>query len=343
MHQVIDGAMGEGGGQVVRSSMSIAAITGQAVEIRNVRARRNPPGLKAQHLTAARAAAEICDGELVGGEVGSKNLQILPGTLRGGEYCFDIGTAGSTMLVMQTILPALLCAEQPSQVELIGGTHNTMAPSWDFAHRVYLPMLRKMGADVKCSLHRRGFYPRGGGRVTVEIQPCSWRPLDLLQRGKLVSQQALALCAKLPESIGEREVDVMLRSLQWPAKHGMVITDDDSYSPGNLAMIDMQFEHCGELICEHGKVGLPAEKVAKRAVRAAKTYLEADVPVGEHLADQLMTPMAIAAWKGAGASRLRTLALSKHSDTLVLLLSQLLGVTVAVDSMPKSAAVEISA
>ncbi|MCA9174429.1 MAG: RNA 3'-terminal phosphate cyclase [Planctomycetales bacterium] len=339
---IVDGALGEGGGQVVRSAMCIAAVTGRTVEVRNVRARRSPPGLKAQHVTAARAAAEICGGELSGAELGSKELRLQPGELRGGDYCFDIGTAGSTMLVLQTVLPALLFAPQRSKIDLVGGTHNTMAPSWEFVERVYLPMLRRMGADVSYRLDQRGFFPRGGGRVIVEVEPAPLRPLAIMERGECVKRRAIAICAQLPREIGVRETDTIVRSMGWRAREAEVIEDGDTLSPGNVAMIELQFPDVGELICEHGRVGLRAEKVAKRAVRQARAYLDADVPVGEHLADQLMTPLALMAWRAkSSVSRFRTLPLTQHAKTLAILLPQLLGVAVSIAESPRDAVVTI--
>lgn len=329
---IVEGGRGEGGGQIVRSSLTLAAITGRTVEVRNVRAARKGPGLKAQHVTAARAVAQICDGQLSGDDVGSRVLRIQPGAVRGGEYCFDVGTAGSTMLVLQTVLPVLLTAEQPSDFDLIGGTHNIQAPPADYVERVFLPALRTMGAEVSMRVRRRGFYPRGGGHVEVHVEPTGWRPLRLFERGDLMTRKITALCARLPREIGEREVRTATAGLGWRPKDAEVVVDDESLSEGNVLLVEMKFENVCELISSHGRIGLPAEKVAKRAVREANRFLDSDAAVGEHLADQLLLPMALAARQGAGASRFRTGPLSLHATTQIDLLRQLLDVPIEVEA-----------
>lgn len=155
----IDGTRGEGGGQMLRTSLTLSAVTGRPFAMTDIRARREVPGLKRQHLTCVRAAAEICGAEVVGDEAGSMRLEFTPGPIRGGEYRFDVGTAGSVTLVAQTVLPMLLMADAPSSVTITGGTHVQWAPIWEFFAVVYLPQLRAMGAEVEAELVHHGFYP----------------------------------------------------------------------------------------------------------------------------------------------------------------------------------------
>ena len=165
----IDGSFGEGGGQILRSSLTLSMITGRAFRIKNIRAGRAKPGLMRQHLTCVRAAAEMSGARVKGAEIGSQSLVFEPGAIKGGVYDFSIGTAGSTMLVLQTVLPALLMADAKSSVTLRGGTHNMNAPPYDFIEKAFFPVLRQMGAQVEASLKTYGFHPAGGGEVCVEI------------------------------------------------------------------------------------------------------------------------------------------------------------------------------
>ena len=167
----IDGSQGEGGGQILRSSLSLAICTQRPFRIANIRANRDKPGLLRQHLTAVKAAAEICGGEVIGAEIGSRELTFKPGALKGGDYSFAIGTAGSSTLVLQTVLPPLLTAAEPSVVRISGGTHNKGSPPFDFLQRAFLPLIARMGARVELELLSYGFYPKGGGVIVATITP----------------------------------------------------------------------------------------------------------------------------------------------------------------------------
>ena len=167
----IDGSFGEGGGQIVRSSLALAMVTGQPVRLTNIRARRKNPGLARQHLTAVHAAPAGVRRRRGGAELHSRELVFGPGVVRPGEYTFDVGTAGSTSLVLQTVLPPLMIADGPSQLRLIGGTHNMLAPPFDYLASVYLPLVGRMGPTFGCELIRHGFYPSGGGEAVVHVQP----------------------------------------------------------------------------------------------------------------------------------------------------------------------------
>jgi RNA 3'-terminal phosphate cyclase (ATP) len=165
----INGSHGEGGGQIVRSSLALSLVTGRPFTIENLRGRREKPGLARQHLTAVRAAAQIGAAEIEGDEVGSRSITFRPTKLQAGDHTFSIGTAGSATLVLQTVLPALLIADGPSRITLEGGTHNHRAPSYEFLANAYLPLVNQMGARVSAELQRRGFYPAGGGRFIVIV------------------------------------------------------------------------------------------------------------------------------------------------------------------------------
>jgi RNA 3'-terminal phosphate cyclase (ATP) len=180
----IDGRLGEGGGQILRTSLSLSLVTGKAFRIENIRAGREKPGLLRQHLAAVLAAAEVCGGEVEGAVPGSSCLTFRPGPVRPGQYRFSVGTAGSATLVFQTVLPALMLGSWPSSVEVEGGTHNMAAPPYDFLSRTFVPLVNRMGPNVSLRFERYGFYPAGGGRFSAEIQPAvALKPLHLGERG----------------------------------------------------------------------------------------------------------------------------------------------------------------
>jgi RNA 3'-terminal phosphate cyclase (ATP) len=307
----IDGSMGEGGGQVLRSALALSAITGQPFRIADIRANREKPGLRRQHLTAVRAAAEVCAGAVDGAAVGSRELTFRPGRVVAGDYAFDIGSAGSTTLVLQTVLPPLLLAAGPSTVVLEGGTHNPGGPPADFLERAFLPLLNRMGPRVQLAVERPGFAPRGGGRIIVTVDPAAkLTPVDLPERGAVLRRRARAVVAGLPASIAERELKVVARRTGWHAGELSVEQLPEAYGPGNVLMLEVECEHVTEVFSAVGRIGLRAEQLAQSAADQAVRYLAAGVPVGDCLADQLLLPLAL-----AGSGSYRTLALTLHSRT----------------------------
>lgn len=331
----INGAQGEGGGQIVRSSLALSMVTGKSFEIVNIRANRKKPGLKRQHLTALQAAVAVSNAQVEGVELGAKEFSFAPNAVQSGEYYFSVGTAGSATLVFQTILPALMLAGGPSRVTIEGGTHNEWAPTFDFLDRAYVPIVRKLGVDVKLSLHRRGFYPAGGGKFTAEITPGSRLVnLDLLKRGPLKSRSVEALVAKLPPKIGNREVKTILRHLRWPESVGRV-REVESIGPGNVVQIFLQYEKICEVITACGRQGTPAEDVAKEAVDEAWEYLDSSAVAGQHLADQILLLLGLSASQGYGGS-FRTLPLTQHSLTHIDVLKTFLDIEIVVEEADES-------
>ena len=291
----IDGSEGEGGGQILRTALSLAICTGQPFRVANIRAHREKPGLMRQHLTAVKAAAEICVGEVDGAELGSRALTFRPGKLVAGDYSYDIGTAGSCTLVLQTVLPPLLTAAGPSRVRITGGTHNRTAPPFDFLARSFLPLLARMGADVSLELARHGFYPRGGGEIRATIRPTArLAPLSLTARGGFVHGSAEAYIAALPLQVAQRELAVIGKVLGWPQEQLWVRGLANDEGPGNAVTITLQHEQVTEVFTGFGEKGVRAETVAEAAALEARDYLAATAPVGAHLADQLLLPMALA-------------------------------------------------
>ncbi|UVL48018.1 RNA 3'-terminal phosphate cyclase [Pseudomonas moraviensis] len=288
----LDGAIG--GGQVLRSALSLSMVTGRAFRIGQIRARRSRPGLLRQHLTAVMAAAEVCSARICGAHLDSQALSFEPGVIRAGDFKFAIGTAGSCTLVLQTLLPALMRAPQASRVTISGGTHNPLAPPTDFLSRSWLPLLRRMGGDVELDLLHHGFVPAGGGEIAVRVQPSSLMRLDLCERGEAISRQALALTAGLAPTVAQRELSHVAKRLNWPSDALQHVTIDPARGPGNVLLLEYAFEHVTEVFSAFGRVSLRAEKVADAAINQAADWLRSDAAVAEHLADQLLLPMALA-------------------------------------------------
>lgn len=312
----IDGSVGEGGGQILRTSLSLSVITGRPIRITRIRAGREKPGLMRQHLTCVKAAQQISAAEVEGAELGSSTLVFRPQALVGGSHHFAIGTAGSTSLVLQTVLPALLCAKEASRITVEGGTHNMLAPSTCFLQRAFLPQLRRMGADVSLEVVREGLFPAGGGAVVLQVRPAALHGLSLCERGAKQSIQAEALLASVPEHVGLREITAVADHYKLRREHIRHRVLGSRTGPGNVLSVWAEFEHVVELVTVHGERRLPAEQVAAKACAQLDAYLDSGAVVGEYLADQLLLPMWL-----AGAGRFHCVAPSLHTTTNLQTLS----------------------
>jgi RNA 3'-terminal phosphate cyclase (ATP) len=327
----IDGSLGEGGGQILRTALALATVTGKPFRIEKIRAGRPKPELLRQHLTAVKAAATISDAIVTGAELGSGALTFTPGHLRAGEFAFAVGTAGSATLVLQTILPALLTAPAPSTLVLEGGTHNPAAPPFDFLVKSFLPLINRMGPTVTAELERPGFYPAGGGCINVSIVPVPrLLPLDIVDRGAIRNMKARAMVSNLPRSIAEREAKVMGRLLALAETSLAVEEFRDAHGPGNVTMVEIETEHHTEVFTGFGEMAVRAEAVATKVAQEARAYIASGVPVSRHLADQLPIPIAL-----AGAGRFRTGPLSRHTKTNLEVIRQFLEVTIDLLEEPK--------
>jgi RNA 3'-terminal phosphate cyclase (ATP) len=301
----IDGSQGEGGGQILRSALALSMTTGQPFRIFNIRAGRPKPGLMRQHLTCVQAAEAVCGGRATGAAVGAQELEFHPGAPRPGEYHFAIGSAGGTMLVLQAVLPALLRAGGGSRIVIEGGTHNKAAPPFEFFSRCLAPLLERTGAGIAARLERHGFYPVGGGRIVVEVQPASVpRPLVLTERGERLGIKATAIVSKISREVGEREVRVLSSRLSLSDGEAEIRTVNDAPGAGNVVLVELRYEHVTEVCSSIGELGRAAESVARGAADEARAYITSRRPVGLYLADQLMTPLAVLAGGRYAASRL---------------------------------------
>ena len=309
----LDGSRGEGGGQILRTALALSLATGRPFRIERIRAGRKKPGLLRQHLTGVRLAAAVGEARVEGDELGSTTLVFEPSACRAGTHQVRVGTAGSTSLVAQAVLPALLFAEGPTELVIEGGTHAPSAPPFEFLERAWARLLADHGARVELRLERPGFFPAGGGRVHVRVEP--WReprPMRLLERGERVSAEAVAILSRVPHHVAERELARVQVLLGWPEDRLRVEVRPHSPGPGNALVLAIEHEHVTEVFVAFGARGVRAEQVADQACSAAKAWIAAAAPVGVHLADQLMLPLAL----GAGGTY-RTTGLSRHSRTNV--------------------------
>jgi RNA 3'-terminal phosphate cyclase (ATP) len=335
----IDGSLGEGGGQVLRTSLSLAVCRQTPLRIFNIRSTRKKPGLAKQHLTAVQAAAAICGAEATGASLGSQEVGLRPGDVRPGDYKFSVGSAGSATLVLQTVLPPLLCASGPSRLILEGGTHNPWAPPFDFLQKAFLPLIEQMGPRVSVRLERAGFYPAGGGRFTVEIQPAeSLASLHLTERGPVKRQLARVIISNLPQHVAEREIRVLGSRLGWRKELLRIEPVPDPAGPGNVALIEIECEHITEVFCAFGQRGVKAEKVAGQVADQALGYLDSGAPVGGHLADQLLLPLAL-----AGGGSFVTSTISRHAKTNIEVIKRFLDVGISTSRTNGNWQVEVKA
>lgn len=327
----IDGSQGEGGGQIVRTSLALSAVTQTPLRLTNIRAGRKKSGLLRQHLTCVKAAARVCHAVVQGDTLGSDELLFEPNQITAGNFEFSVGTAGSTSLVFQTVLPALMLADESSTVTLNGGTHNPWAPPFDFLLRSFLPQLAKCGPRVDADLNAYGFFPAGGGEVAYQIHPKNdLAGFDLMERGGTCEPTVRAVVSDIPRSVGQRECDTIRRKANWRADCCEVVVVDRPRGPGNVVMIELSSKYVTEVFIGFGKQGVKAEHVARGVLREARGYIASSAPVGEYLADQLLLPMGLAASQGQ-ASRFRTVPLSQHSKTHMDVLKSFLDINISVE------------
>ena len=341
---LIDGAYGEGGGQILRTSLSLAIITNQPIRIERIRAGRQKPGLAAQHLTAVRAAAAICQAEVRGDTLGSMTLEFIPGgSTQAGSYTFDVtqarqgGSAGTVTLVLQTILIPLALVNGNSQVTLRGGTHISFSPSLTYIQQVYLPMLSRMGVQAEVKLNAWGWYPQGGGEVELRVSGGS-KPsgFNLLERGDLRQVQGLAAVTQLPSHIPQR-MAMRAENLLYGANLRAVVQPlrERGVAPGAGLFLTAEYENSLAGFGALGRVGFPAEKVAEMACEELLDFHKTGAPVDLHLADQLLLPAALASRE----SQYRVAEITTHLTTNAWVIEQFRLAQVTLDEVEEVVAV----
>lgn len=323
-HFNIDGSLGEGGGQVLRTGLTLAILYGHRLTFRNIRGNRPKPGMMRQHLACVEAARAISGARVSGAEAGSSSLDFAPGPVRHGEYHFDIGSAGSTTLVFQTILLPLLQADGPSHVRFTGGTHNPWAPSLTFLTSAFLPLIQAMGARVDIKTDRWGYLPAGGGHWSATITPGELKPIRITERGNLRHSGVTAYLSNIRRDVGEREIDSYRGASSGRAETTYDLQFPESVCPGNLLSHELVFDKMRVCFAELGRHRLPAETVAQNLARQVNRYLDQQAVLCEHLTDQVMLPMV-----AAGGGAFTCGELSSHARTNRALIEQLTGRRIA--------------
>ncbi len=324
---LIDGRLGEGGGQILRTALALSAATGKAFRLIHIRRKRSKPGLRHQHLACVNAAAEICGAQCQGNRLESLELEFTPGPIRGGEYFFNIPTAGSTMQVVQTVLPILSRAASGSSVKVRGGTHNPAAPPFEFFTLSFLPLLKSLGVTAEMQIRKHGFYPVGGGEIVAAIQPLRERMPNfaLLQRGEPDIAGAEILISWLPRSIAERESKILQQKLHWGENKIAITEIEDSPGPGNVLMIRVKYGAQTFLFTAFGQRGKAAEQVAAEACDLFTDFRLSKAALDEHLTNQILLPLALA---GGGVYTAQSLSL--HTKTNIEVIKRFLEVKIEV-------------
>lgn len=326
----IDGSYGEGGGQIIRTAVALSAVTGTEVTISNIRSNRPKPGLKAQHMSAIRTAADMTCARISGLKSGSTELTFSPRDISGGHYNIDIGTAGSITLLLQCLMPVASAAQEPVSLDITGGTDVAWSPPIDYMAHVLLPVLASMGLKCNIRLQRRGYYPRGGGRVTAIIHPSALRALELDKEKETDTKKekekekepctvsGISHSSNLPPHVMQRQADAATAALE-KAGYSSSIDTWAANSPSTGSGITLWCGHAGGSAL--GKRGLPAEKVGKAAAGEIITELGSWAAVDVHLANQLIPYMGLA---GVGSFTVREV--SGHTRTNIWVVEQFLGV-----------------
>jgi len=338
----IDGSFGEGGGQILRTSLALACITGKALHIENIRANRRNPGLAKQHISCVYAARDVTDGTCSGIELGSQVLNFQPGKITGGNFSFDIGSAGSASLVTQTIMPPLFLADKSSTVAVLGGTHNPMSPPYNFFERTFLPAIAQSGFNARCRLLKYGFFPAGGGKLKIDVQPWdkeSSSAIDFCQPAEKFEISVIIYTARLPSHIADRQRGLLLKSalaftdagkmrLVQPLKFEDIELVDvtDSDGPGNCVMILLSGQTQKTIFTAFGEKGKPSEKVIREAVNLTTEFLKSGAAIDHFLADQLLIYMTMAV-----AGSFTTDKLSSHLQTNIEIIKKFIPVDFQVE------------
>lgn len=311
----IDGSYGESGGQIVRTALSLSAITKKPIHILNIRANRPNPGLAAQHLTAARAVRSICRGTLSHCEIGSTEFTFEPGEIFGGKYEFNIGTAGSVVLVAQTILPILLFASKPGTVRITGGTHVMKSPSYDYFEKVFFPAISLFGAQAQSSIIRSGYYPKGGGEIELNTSPSELRGNEIWPREE--QTRAIIRISGLPELIAMREKKIFVQN---GIENAKIFRENGE--PGNAILAWSGFFGSYAL----GEKGKRAEAVAQECLDGLLEEKNSGSEVDRHLADQLLLYASLA----KGKSRFKSMEITNHAKTNAYVISKIIGRKISV-------------
>ncbi len=322
----IDGSLGEGGGQVVRTSLTLSALTGRPIHIVNIRANRSTPGLRHQHLTALNAVGEICGAAIQGAELGSREILFEPDEIHSGEYAFRIPTAGSASLVLQTVFYPLAAAENTSTVEVTGGTHVPWSPCFHYLSWQWLPALRKIGYQAELTLKRCGYYPQGGGKLTAAIHPVGEiSALQMQERGAIKQVGGLSAVSNLPEEIARRQRRRLVHRVgaKLPL-NDLKVQTLPAVGKGTFLAVLMEYEHSTAVFFSLGAKGKRAELVGDEAADQLIAHHRTKAPLDPYLGDQILLPLSLA----EGPSQLQLSRITMHLRTNAAVIAKFLPVEI---------------
>ncbi len=320
----IDGSFGEAGGQILRTALSLSCLLKKPFRMINIRKGRKKPGLKPQHLTCVHALALISSAMVRGDAIGSTELVFEPDDPKPGDYFFDIGTAGSTSLLLQAILPPLIFAKEGSRITLTGGTHVPFSPPYHFISDIFAPMLSRLGIRVQTSIVNYGFYPKGGGKITAEVSPSvKLEALSLVDRGEVKKVSGISAVSSLPMSIANRQRETALRLLEQNKITVEIETlQVTSYSPGTFVFLKSATKDCLAGFSSLGERGKKAETVGEEAAREFLDYFSSHACLDLHLADQIVLYLAVV----NGESIFTTSRITDHLLTNLWVIEKFLGI-----------------
>jgi len=322
---IIDGSESEGGGQILRTALSLSSILQTPFTIKNIRAKRPKPGLQPQHLQAVNALAVITNADVSGAELGSNEVSFSPKKITGGYYSFDIGTAGSISLLLQCLIPVLLFADRPSKITITGGTHVSHSPTMDYINFVFLPMIRKFGANCEIIIEELGWYPKGNGKVVLFVKPSSLKAVSIIKKENLISVNGCVSQSNLPEDIIKREEE-SIRSVFPGILFNSVLKS--SASAGNSITLWAEYENTILGVDALGQKGLKAEKLALDAARELEKNIKSRAAVDKWMGDQLLIYMALA----DGVSQIKVPNITGHIDACLKLIPNFTGNEFKVDN-----------
>ncbi|OGP78604.1 MAG: RNA 3'-terminal-phosphate cyclase [Deltaproteobacteria bacterium RBG_16_49_23] len=329
----IDGSYGEGGGQILRTSLALSAVLKRPILVHHIRAGRKHPGLQAQHLSAVRAIAEITRAQVEGAEFHSEKIRFIPQRVTPADYRVEVETAGSISLVLQALLLPLCLSQRKSRLTLVGGTHVDWSPPFHYLTDVLFPALEDMGAKVQGQIEQWGWYPKGGGVAHVEIEPASdLKPISLIGRGKLNKIKGISVSSNLPEHVTERQRDYALKKIREELKVDAeieILHNPPSRGTGSFLFLKPEFERSVAGFSSFGRKGKPAEKVADEAYHSLREFVSSDGCVDPHLADQLVPFMALI----RGRSSFTTTQITEHLLTNLWVIRHFLDITVLMEGV----------